>query len=182
MLGDQRLLGEERVGGQIDRRADPVLVAAAADQSIALNKGAKKEQSQRQAEKAAAAAAAATAAATTGYQETKAQEKNAPAEAAPAETAEATSFSAKLSPIAIDASSEDKIAHCQAALAALGLPSDVVYRHPAVHTVEEMMQHVGSLEGLPVKNLLLKVKGRLHPHRLLAHRAKTALDTGSEHP
>ena len=52
VLGDQRALGTKRIGHQIDRRPNPIEAFAAATQSITINKGQKKKETQRQKEKA----------------------------------------------------------------------------------------------------------------------------------
>ena len=51
VTGPQRCLGTRRIGGQVDRRPDPVEAFKAASKSIALNQGQKKKKSQRQKEK-----------------------------------------------------------------------------------------------------------------------------------
>ena len=52
-LFDLKPLGLKRIGGQVDLRPDPIVAAGAALLAIGKNVGQKKEQSQRQKEKAA---------------------------------------------------------------------------------------------------------------------------------
>ena len=152
-LGPQRALGARRIGGQIDRRPDPVECFKAATKSIALNKGQKKKQSQRQKEKAA--------------KEKKAKNKQGSKKAATASSgggggaaaapAAATYKYGLGGRVEIVAGKQARMAACHAQLEVQGIE----FRcepHAATPTVDELIKAIGHLEGGHCKNLFLKAK------------------------
>lgn len=156
--------GVVREGGQIDVRASPVVVAALADRSIALNAGHKKAESQRAAEDAAkakegAAAAKSPAAAGAGAAAAPSSSSSAAAApAAPAASAEAIAAQGAANRAFAAQSSDARIAAGEATLSKAGVPYSLLKHAPAM-TVDELLAALGPENASGAcKNLLVKAK------------------------
>lgn len=153
------MLYTSRIGGQVDQRAVPAHVAAAAEVSMSKNVGAKKGPSQRDIEKAAKkkkpAPAAPSAAGGAGSSEPESKGPALPGATATEKQPESNAAEAAMA-------ADEKIAKTLAMLDKLDI-SYVRHDHPVAMTVEAMMEHAAGWEGVKAKNLFLKAKKPQYP-------------------
>ena len=152
ILGPQRALGTQRIGGQIDLRPNPVDSYAHAMRSILCNAGQKKKETQRQKEKKSKQAGKQQSAG-----ESKSQSKSNPMDASE-NAADDASLPFLLGPrVEVDAGKEQRMATLFDTLKRIGI-SSTTEKHPATATVEELMRETGHLPGGHCKNLFVKGK------------------------
>lgn len=142
--------GSIRIGGQVDKRPNPIRVATLADGSIAKNDGHRKAASQRDAEKAAKESAPAAHAATS-----VAVEVAAPAPSGTVATATQPEENKTLP----SKSAEELIAITHARLDSLGFAGKYsTHSHAPANTVQEMLAALSDKDGNKAKNLFVKAK------------------------
>lgn len=141
--GDAAFLGQKRIGDQIDLFPNSDRERVLAEKAIAKNAGYKKQASQRDAEKQ--------------KKQKKGQSATQPSQPSDsAEAATASTFSLPdKTPVANDAPKDVRVKKVLSALEHLHIEHTML-EHPAVPTVDEMMEHLGAQPGAKCKNLFLK--------------------------
>mmetsp|Transcript_30448 Transcript_30448/g.37653 ORF Transcript_30448/g.37653 Transcript_30448/m.37653 type:complete len:415 (-) Transcript_30448:1992-3236(-) len=143
MLGGvyHHMIGERRIGQQMDCFANSIVVRENAEVAKSINLGYKKKQTQRQKEKA---------------------QKEADQEAPPASAAASTKkpFAFSKEKVSVDASTDEKINAVMNALKTLNIDTEKkkVIKHEATPDMESILSVLDGKEGIVCKNLFLKAK------------------------
>eukprot|EP00511_Aplanochytrium_stocchinoi_P012964 CAMPEP_0204880106 /NCGR_PEP_ID=MMETSP1349-20130617/1521_1 /ASSEMBLY_ACC=CAM_ASM_000710 /TAXON_ID=215587 /ORGANISM="Aplanochytrium stocchinoi, Strain GSBS06" /LENGTH=377 /DNA_ID=CAMNT_0052038353 /DNA_START=45 /DNA_END=1175 /DNA_ORIENTATION=+ len=142
MLGGvyHHMIGERRIGQQMDCFANSIVVRENAEVAKSINLGYKKKQTQRQKEKA---------------------QKEADQEAPPASAASTKKpFAFSKEKVSVDASTDEKINAVMNALKTLNIDTEKkkVIKHEATPDMESILSVLDGKEGIVCKNLFLKAK------------------------